>query len=50
MFAELSHLEGDKGARGLIRSLPVIESLELPEAAFDIDTPADVSHLWTNLY
>lgn len=45
LFAELKKLVGDKGARDLIRSRPDVETVELPEAAFDIDTPGDVAKL-----
>lgn len=38
MFDELSQLEGDKGARGLIRSAENVVTVPMPEAAFDIDT------------
>lgn len=42
MFGELAKLEGDKGARDLIRQTDSIISIDLPEAAFDIDTRADL--------
>lgn len=45
LFGELSRLEGDKGARDLIRSHSYIEIVDLPEAAYDIDTPDDESKL-----
>jgi molybdenum cofactor cytidylyltransferase len=45
LFDELSRLEGDKGARELIRSHSDIATVDLPEAAFDIDIPDDASKL-----
>lgn len=44
MFPRLLELSGDKGARMLIRSHPDrVESVPIPEAAFDVDTPADLA-------
>jgi len=45
LFDELAHLEGDKGARVLIRHLADIETIDLPEAAFDIDKIDDAVKL-----
>lgn len=45
LFIELSRLEGDKGARDLIRSLTDLATINLPEAAFDIDSPQDFEYL-----
>jgi molybdenum cofactor cytidylyltransferase len=45
LFGELSRLEGDKGARDLIRSRSDIATINLPEAAFDIDTLDDIKYL-----
>lgn len=45
LFGELSRLVGDKGARDLIRNRVDIETIDLPEAAFDIDTPYDAFRL-----
>ncbi|MEO5858392.1 MAG: nucleotidyltransferase family protein [Pyrinomonadaceae bacterium] len=42
-FAHLAILEGGKGAQGLLRALgSEVESISLPEAAIDIDTPTDL--------
>ena len=42
-FAELLNIEGDKGARKLIRSASAgVSTLQMPEAAFDIDTLEDL--------
>lgn len=41
LFGDLSRLDGDKGARDLIRNRADLVTIDLPEAAFDIDTPAD---------
>lgn len=42
-FTELLNLEGDKGAKSLIRAQkPIFSTVQIPEAAFDIDTPEDI--------
>jgi molybdenum cofactor cytidylyltransferase len=41
MFGDLLALEGDKGARDLIRKSDSVVSIDLPEAAFDLDTMDD---------
>jgi molybdenum cofactor cytidylyltransferase len=38
-------LKGDSGARGLLRAAESVALVDLPEAALDIDTPADVARL-----
>lgn len=38
-------LKGDSGARGLLRAAESVTLVDLPEAALDIDTPADVARL-----
>ncbi len=45
LFDELKALDGDKGARSLIRNRPDLSLIDLPEAEFDIDTPDDVKSL-----
>ncbi len=45
LFGELSRLDGDKGARDLIRSRTDIVVIDLPEASFDVDTSGDVKYL-----
>ena len=46
MFDALSQIEGDKGARDLIRErMASIETIEMREAAVDIDTPGDAELL-----
>lgn len=43
-FDELRALEGDRGAAGLLRDRPGdVTAVELPAAAVDIDTPADLA-------
>lgn len=42
MFIDLLRLEGDKGARDLIRNSKNTKRIILDEAAFDIDTPEDM--------
>ena len=43
-FTVLSKAAGDEGARTLLRSLPATP-VAMPEAALDIDTPADAEML-----
>ncbi|HEX4424134.1 MAG TPA: nucleotidyltransferase family protein [Terriglobales bacterium] len=45
LFSQLSELRGDRGAGQLLRHLPNIATLVLPEAAFDIDTPEELDQL-----
>ena len=46
MFSGLSNLEGDKGAKEIIRKNPEsVEKIFLPEAVIDIDTKADFEKL-----
>ncbi len=46
MFEALSRLEGDKGARDLIRDPNAsVATIEMREAAIDIDTPDDIDRL-----
>ncbi len=42
MFDEIFRLEGDKGARDLIRHAGVVVRINVPEAAFDVDSPDDL--------
>lgn len=45
-FAELLALRGDRGARQIMNVHPQrLETVPLPEAGIDIDTPADLQHL-----
>ena len=42
-FSQLSQLSGDKGAKTLLRKYQEqVISVEMPQAAFDIDTPEDL--------
>lgn len=41
LFDQLIHLEGDRGARNLIRSRNDLVTVEIDTAAIDIDTPGD---------
>ncbi len=43
-FAALAAIQGDQGARSLLRSLAVTP-VPMPEAAIDIDTPGDLAAL-----
>lgn len=43
VFEALSNLDGDKGARQLIRGGEGVSTIDLPAAAFDIDSPADLT-------
>jgi molybdenum cofactor cytidylyltransferase len=44
-WREAAGLEGDVGARALLAAMANVISVELPEAAYDIDTPADLGQL-----
>jgi molybdenum cofactor cytidylyltransferase len=44
-WSALKLLQGDQGARALLRGAPSITLVEMPEAALDIDTPADLLEL-----
>lgn len=45
-FPELLALQGDRGAKQIINAHPqYLETLPLPEAGVDIDTPADLQNL-----
>jgi molybdenum cofactor cytidylyltransferase len=44
-FACLAGLQGDLGARALLRDQDCCSILDIPEAAFDVDTTADVDRL-----
>ncbi len=45
-FPELLQLEGDTGAKKLIQKfIDLVESVEMPEAAIDVDTPEDFQKL-----
>ena len=49
-FAGLLSLAGDQGARGLIESrVGIVTPIDLPVAAHDIDTPADMEDLQTRM-
>jgi CTP:molybdopterin cytidylyltransferase MocA len=41
----LRSLQGDEGARALLRGSAPLTLVEMPEAALDVDTPADVRRL-----
>lgn len=41
----LARLHGDHGARALLRASGNMTVVDMPEAAFDVDTPADVEKL-----
>ena len=44
-FGALRLLEGDCGARQLLRKLGEISLVDMPAAAFDVDTPEDAAAL-----
>jgi molybdenum cofactor cytidylyltransferase len=44
-FRELATLDGDVGAREVLRRLDGVAPVEMPTAAFDVDTPADAAAL-----
>jgi CTP:molybdopterin cytidylyltransferase MocA len=41
----LKHMKGDQGARALLRGHAALTLVAMPEAALDIDTPADLLKL-----
>jgi molybdenum cofactor cytidylyltransferase len=43
LFDELLALDGDEGARHLLRASPDVVPVDWPEGAFDVDTPADAA-------
>jgi CTP:molybdopterin cytidylyltransferase MocA len=43
----LQALRGDEGARALLRAEPMLTTVDMPEAALDVDTPADLRRLGT---
>jgi len=45
LFPALATLEGDKGAREIIKNSPDALTIPLPEAGIDVDTPSDVEQL-----
>lgn len=45
LFDQVRALEGDRGARELLRRVGEISLVEMPAAQFDIDTPADAALL-----
>lgn len=45
LFGKLQTLRGDKGARELLRSRSDVLTIDLPSAAFDIDTDPDLQRL-----
>lgn len=48
IFGELCEIKGDKGARDILEKYAeTLETIEVPEAALDIDTPADFQKLLT---
>jgi CTP:molybdopterin cytidylyltransferase MocA len=48
MFGELARLSGDRGAASILRSRSDVERVPCPEAAVDVDTPADLSRSGRN--
>jgi CTP:molybdopterin cytidylyltransferase MocA len=44
-WRNLKALRGDQGARALLRSREALTLVDMPEAALDIDTPADAEKL-----
>jgi len=44
-FPALRALAGDEGARKVLAGDPRVTAVEMPEAAFDVDTPADLARL-----
>lgn len=44
-FAQLLTLRGDRGAKALLRDMPGLARVPMPNAALDVDTPADLETL-----
>jgi CTP:molybdopterin cytidylyltransferase MocA len=44
-FAAVETLQGDTGARHWLRQLGAVTPVDMPNAAFDVDTPADAAAL-----
>lgn len=42
-FEQLAALEGDRGAGSILKSNPEVIALDMPNAAFDIDTPEQLA-------
>jgi CTP:molybdopterin cytidylyltransferase MocA len=45
-WREVRTLDGDAGARALLRNADAITLVAMPEAALDVDTPADLAQLY----
>ena len=45
LWGQLRKLEGDVGARAILRALTEVSAVEMPEAELDIDTPRDLERL-----
>lgn len=43
LFRAVRSVEGDQGARGVLRGLARLTQVPVPSAAFDLDTPADAA-------
>ena len=46
-LSQLMTLQGDTGARSLLDAYPTVSSVEMPSAAFDVDTVEDLARLNT---
>jgi len=44
-FERLAALQGESGAKAIIRNDPSVSYIDCPEAAFDVDTLEDLQHL-----
>lgn len=49
LFPRIGALEGDVGARHLLRGLQDLTLVDMPAASFDVDTPADAEALRVSL-
>jgi molybdenum cofactor cytidylyltransferase len=45
LFPCLKRLQGDQGARQVLRNLNRLTTIDMPRAAFDVDTPDDAARL-----
>lgn len=45
LFPRLKRIDGDHGARHVLRNLAGLTKIDMPRAAFDVDTPDDAARL-----
>lgn len=45
IFEEVMSLEGDFGAKSVLQRMPQVSRVEMPQAAYDVDTPEDLERV-----